>query len=45
MDPEMALGLVVGGVAGIVVGRIWAENARARSEMKKTWQSRSDYRK
>ncbi len=45
MSPELAVGLVLGGAVGIALGRVWAENARARHDMKKTWRDRRDYRK
>lgn len=45
MDPALALGLLLGGAAGFAAGRIWAENARARHDMAKTWRERRNYRK
>ncbi len=45
MDPQLAAGLVIGGLAGIGVGRVWAENARARHDLAKTWAERKNYRK
>lgn len=38
------VGGLLGFFPGFLIGRLWAENARARSDMAKTWRSRKDYR-
>jgi hypothetical protein len=37
--------LALGGVGGVVVGRWWAENARARFDQQRVWSARKNYRK
>ncbi len=36
--------VLVGLFPGFFIGRMWAENARARADMAKTWRGRKDYR-
>jgi hypothetical protein len=48
MDPLSAAlvgGIIIGLIVGIPTGRVWAEVSRARADMKRTWESRSAYRK
>lgn len=44
MNTTVAVALLVGGLLGLLVGRVWAEVFRARFEMRKAWRARKDYR-
>lgn len=37
--------LLMGGAGGWYFGRSWAEDTRAKYDMKKTWNARQNYRK
>lgn len=36
--------LGAGAIAGFYIGRWWAENGRARADMRRVWESRKNYR-
>jgi hypothetical protein len=44
MATAMAIGMGIGGLAGVYVGRRWAEFQRARHDMARAWSSRRSYR-
>lgn len=45
MTLTFLLTLAIGGAGGFYVGRWWAEDSRARSDMERTWDGRQNYRK
>lgn len=44
MESELIGALLLGGLIGVTIGRVLAENGRARADMKKAWNGRKDYR-
>ena len=44
MGTALIIGLILGAVLGFAVGRRWAEQARARHDMRQVWSGRRRYR-
>lgn len=45
MDPVLTLAVIVALLIGFVAGRNFAEANRARTDMRKLWRARKDYRR
>ena len=46
MDLTAVIGLLIAGAAcGFPIGRWWAEVARAKYDMQRTWENRDHYRR
>jgi hypothetical protein len=45
MTAELWVFLLLGGWIGYVIGRMRAENGRARFDMQRTWDGRTNYHK